>query len=125
MGPVAKEVRVTEIELQRRIQVAVSQYVAIFRIPSGMYYQGKIDTLPDGRPHLTGLRPTKVAVEGYPDLSGYRRSDGKAVFIEVKTATGRPSEKQLHFIEQAKQAGCIAGIARSVEEALELVRYED
>jgi hypothetical protein len=47
-----------------------------------------------------------------------------AVFlaVEVKTATGRPTAEQKRFIEFVQSAGGIAGIARSVDEALELIK---
>ena len=111
----------TETELQRRIQVACSHEAALFRIPAGRYHQGRFNTTAEGRPYLSHLRTIHVATEGYPDLSGFRRSDGKAVFIEVKTKTGRVSKNQAKFIEMAKQAGCLAGIARSVEDAIRII----
>jgi len=42
-----------------------------------------------------------------------------AVFaaIEVKTPKGRATKDQLRFIEHIRNAGGIAGIARSVDEA--------
>lgn len=63
-----------------------------------------------------------MAVKGFPDLAGFRRSDGKAVFIEIKTGTGRPTKEQLKFIENAKRSGCLAGIARSIEEAISIIK---
>jgi hypothetical protein len=47
-----------------------------------------------------------------------------AVFlaVEVKTATGRPTAEQQRFIEFVQSAGGIAGIARSVEDALALLK---
>ena len=57
-----------------------------------------------------------------PDLAGYRRSDGRAVYIEVKTKRGRVTREQEQFLTVAKQAGCLAGIARSVKEAEEIVK---
>jgi hypothetical protein len=46
-----------------------------------------------------------------------------AVFIaiEVKAAGGRPSPEQRAFIQMAQQAGGLAGIARSVDEAWAIV----
>jgi hypothetical protein len=37
--------------------------------------------------------------------------------IEVKTAKGRATKDQLQFIEHIRDAGGIAGIARSVDDA--------
>jgi hypothetical protein len=47
-----------------------------------------------------------------------------AVFtaIEAKTATGRVSKDQKNFITQVQDAGGIAGIARSSDDAVDIVR---
>lgn len=47
-----------------------------------------------------------------------------AVFtaIEVKTQTGKPTKKQLGFIEAIKRIGGFAGIARSSQEALNIIK---
>lgn len=60
------------------------------------------------------------AVKGRSDLSAIK--DGKIVFIEVKTKTGKPSDEQIKFINQMQERyGCRAGIARSVEDAVRIV----
>ena len=69
----------------------------------------------DGRMIATGLP------RGYTDLSGVRKIDGRAIFIEVKNEKGKLSEYQVNFIKQMKKAGAIAGVARSAEEAIDLV----
>lgn len=71
---------------------------------------------PDGRYFSTGLPA------GFSDLFGFRKSDGRAVFIEVKAEHGRASEKQLHFLGAMRRAGAIAGIARSPEEAIQIIQ---
>lgn len=61
------------------------------------------------------------AVKGRSDLSAIK--DGKISFIEVKNDKGKPSAEQLNFIKQMQtRYGCRAGIARSVEDALEIVK---
>ena len=57
-------------------------------------------------------------------MFGVRKSDGRAVFIEVKTPKGRPTKEQKHFLEQMRNAGAIAGVCRSAEEAMGLVKEE-
>ena len=47
--------------------------------------------------------------------------NGMAYFLEVKTATGKASPKQLAFIEDIQRVGATAGIVRSVDEAYKLV----
>ena len=99
-----------EHALMNQIRLALSHKCILFRINvgSGRTY--------DGRHFDTGVPA------GFSDLFGVRTADGKAVFIEVKTRSGRVSGKQQAFISAMQQAGAIAGICRSVEEALQLIK---
>ena len=45
-----------------------------------------------------------------------------ANFIEVKTPKGKPTEQQLNFIERMQELGAKAGIARSPDDALAILR---
>ena len=74
---------------------------------------GKVK-LKDGRWFETGVP------KGFCDLFGFRK-DGQIFFIEVKNANGKPSEKQVKFIELVKSKGAIAGIARSVDDAMKII----
>lgn len=114
-----------ETDIQRRIMVAVSKHAAVFRAPAGMYWQGKIRNTPEYGRILTDLRAVKVLCEGFPDLVGYRRSDGKAVFIEVKTENGRVKDTQQKFIDCASRCGALAGIARTDEDALKIIEIKE
>ncbi|WP_205029919.1 VRR-NUC domain-containing protein, partial [Streptococcus porcinus] len=58
---------------------------------------------------------------GYCDLSGFRKGDAKAFFIEVKNETGKLRPEQKIFIENMQRRGALAGVARSVEDALEII----
>lgn len=107
----------TETNIQNRIMSGCSDIALLARIPAGQYYAGKLQ---DGI--VTNPRPVRVAFTGYPDLSGHRLSDGRAVYIEVKTDTGRVRPEQERFITVAKQNGCLAGVARSVAEAREIIQ---
>lgn len=98
-----------EHAIQNEIRIALSESCVIFRINVGKGYT------PDGRYFQTGVPP------GFSDLFGFRKSDGRAVFIEVKTRTGRPSAQQMKFLDTMRRSGAIAGICRSKEEAIELV----
>lgn len=81
-----------------------------FRINVGKGYT------PDGRYFDTGV-PV-----GFSDIFGFRGSDGKAFFIEVKTKTGRISPKQKVFLDAIRSSGAIAGVCRSVEDAKKLIK---
>ena len=60
--------------------------------------------------------------KGFSDLLVIK--DGRAYFIEVKTKPNTPSPEQEQFIEDMRAMGCSAGIAYSLEEAIELVGGE-
>lgn len=98
-----------EHAIQNDIRLALKDACIIFRINVGSAY-----TL-NGNYFKTGVP------KGFSDLFGFRKSDGKAVFIEVKTRTGRVSGEQKKFINQMRTAGAIAGICRSAEDALKLI----
>lgn len=99
----------TEHQIQDEIRKAVSPYAVIFRVNVGSGFTK------DGRYFNTGVP------SGFSDLFGVRKSDGRAVFIEVKTPKGRPTDKQINFINRMKEHGAIAGICRSAEEAIKLI----
>ena len=109
-----------ETTIQNRIMAGVSDIAVLIRVPAGQYWAGK---MVDGV--LVNPRPVRVAITGFPDLAGYRRSDGRAVYIEVKQGKGKATKEQEKFIEVARQAGCLAGVARSVEEARAIVEGEE
>lgn len=48
-------------------------------------------------------------------------TDGRALYIECKTRTGRVSPEQQEFHDKAKKAGCVAIIARSVADVWEVL----
>ncbi|WP_445667739.1 VRR-NUC domain-containing protein [Oceanobacillus sp. FSL W8-0428] len=98
-----------ESDIQNAIRLALNPYAVIFR-----NNVGKVKTA-DGRFFDTGLP------KGYSDLSGFRKSDGKMIFIEVKNEKGRLREDQKHFLNTVKQYPVIAGVARSADEAINLV----
>lgn len=102
----------TEHEIQNEIRAALAPYAVIFHCNVGKGYTQ------DGRYFSTGLPP------GFSDLFGVRRSDGKAIFIEVKSSVGKPTQNQLNFIEAMKKHGAVAGICRSAMEAIKLVTEE-
>jgi hypothetical protein len=61
------------------------------------------------------------SVPGFPDIHGLLRN-GKAFYLEVKRAHhGRLEPDQRDFLFLARQAGAIAGVVTSVEEAHALI----
>ena len=62
--------------------------------------------------------------KGFPDLVGYRKSDGKFITIEVKNAKGKLRPEQEKFAEFAMKQPIIYGVARSVDESIGIIEEE-
>lgn len=110
----------SEQSIQQHIRIACSTGdTRLFRNNTG--------TLRDqhGRPVSFGLCKGSADLIGYrsititPDMVGQQ----VAVFtsIEVKTPTGRIRPEQQAWMDTVQAAGGIAGVARSVEDALRIV----
>ena len=110
----------SEQQIQQHIRIACSTGdTRLFRNNTG--------TLKDqhGRPVQFGLCKGSADLIGYrtititPDMVGQQ----VAVFtsIEVKTPTGRIRPEQRAWMEKIQAAGGIAGVARSVDDALRIV----
>lgn len=98
-----------EKDIQNAIRLGLSKHAVVFRANVGTFMAA------DGRYISTGLP------KGYSDLHGFRRRDGKAFFIEVKGPKGRLRKEQKEFLESMQKCGALAGVARSVEEALRII----
>jgi len=98
-----------EIDVQNSIRLALNPYAIVFRANVGTFRTN------DGRAVSTGLP------KGFSDLFGYRKTDGKIFFIEVKNEKGKLRKEQIHFLESMKNNGAIAGVARSPEDAIALI----
>ncbi len=102
----------SEADLMRLIQVAASKLGArLFRNNVGAL-QNK-----EGTWIRYGLGV------GTSDLVGWLTVDGAAMFIavEVKSESGRVSPEQTNFINAVRAAGGRAGIARSVQDAEDII----
>lgn len=99
----------TETDIQHLIQVKLSDYGIVLRLNVGEF------TTKDGR-HISSGLPV-----GTSDLLFI--GHGYIAFIEVKTPTGRIRPAQITFINAMRRLGHRAGIARSVEDALEIINY--
>lgn len=80
------------------------------------------------RNHTVGQFFTKygsivnIGHHGEADIWGHRISDGRAIYIEVKLPGEHPRPDQKKFLEAMANTGAIAGVAHTVEEALEIVK---
>ena len=111
-----------ETDIQQRIRLALGTQHDL------RLFRNQVGQLPDprtGRPVQFGLARGSADLIGWrtvtitPDMVGQR----VAVFtsIEVKTTTGRLTPAQHNWLGVVRGAGGIAGVARSVPDALRIV----
>ncbi|UJA41864.1 VRR-NUC domain-containing protein [Staphylococcus epidermidis] len=99
----------TEQKIQNEIILAINQRGhRLFRANAG-----KVITRDN--------RVIKLLSKRFPDTFGYRKSDGKFIAIEVKTESGRLRSEQKKFKTFAETQNILYGVARNVEEAIEIV----
>ena len=103
----------SEHEIQSEIMVALSRHDCTITRTN----VGKVRTA-DGRIFSAGPSP------GWPDITGFRHSDGKIILIEVKNAKGKLREDQKRFANSVKDKPVLYGVCRSVEDALNVVKGE-
>lgn len=111
-----------ETTLQQQIRLALGTH------PQARLFRNQVGSLPDPR---TGRLVTFGLARGSADLIGWRTivvtpemvGTRIAVFtsLEIKTPTGRLTPAQRHWQQAVLQAGGVAGVARSVSDALAIV----
>lgn len=119
--------------LQNEIRNALAGHCLLFRVNVGTAWTGdRVERLPGGRvliyaarPFSTGLPPGFSDTFGLvqtlitPDMVG--RRIGQFLAGEVKTGTGRVSDKQAAFLRAIEMNGGRAGVWRSADDALAMV----
>jgi len=110
----------TKIQQEIRLGLGTREDVRLFR--------NQVGQLPDprtGRPVQFGLAKGSADLVGWTTRTITEDDVGKsyAIFtsIEVKTPTGRPTQYQQAWLTAVEKAGGIAGVARSVDDALRIV----
>ena len=114
----------TKIQQEIRLGLGTRQDVRLFR--------NQVGQLPDprtGRPVQFGLAKGSADLVGWktievtPDMVGQKL----AVFtsLEIKTPKGRATPYQQAWLQCVEKAGGIAGIARSVEDAQQIIERHD
>lgn len=63
----------------------------------------------------------RFGFKGSPDIHGYM-SDGRALYCEVKRPSGKLKPEQLTFLLEARRAGCVAFVARSVDDVIKNIK---
>lgn len=127
---------INEHDIQNQIRLTISQQNlgVSFRTNVGTAWTGdnvihnpdKSVTIINARPFQTGLPKgfsdllvvTPVIIT--PDMIG--QLIARAGFLEIKTKTGRVRPEQINFIEQMQRLGARAGVARLIEDAIQILK---
>lgn len=113
-----------ESNTQNAIRIALSDYGCVFRTNCGDYWQGTLQFDQVRKQNiLTSLRRVCGLPDGFSDLL-FVGEKGKVAFIECKSPRGKARPEQERFIELMRQMGHVAGVVRSVEDALQLIGRE-
>lgn len=111
-----------EAAIQQQIRLALSRAGSVMhRNNVGAYRDdtGRVIRYGVGHPggsDLIGWTPVLIT----QDMVG--TTVGVFTAIEVKAPRGRPTEAQVNFLKQVQLGGGIAGIARSTDEALQILK---
>lgn len=62
-------------------------------------------------------RYVRFGKKGMSDIQGYL-DDGRALYVECKSATGKLLPEQVVFLERAERCGCKVVVARSVDDLI-------
>lgn len=124
-----------ETNITRQIMLAIGRSrprTRVFRNNVGMAWQGEgtrkgsVLIIENPRPLQAGLCEGSsdligwTTVEITPDMIGKRFAIFTAIEVKVPGGKG-PTPQQTNFIEQVRQAGGIAGVARSDSDAIALL----
>ncbi|MGI5949718.1 VRR-NUC domain-containing protein [Peptoniphilus sp.] len=101
----------SEKEIQDLIRSALASYAHVYNVTTGVFKVGS-----GKRARWIRTFPT-----GTPDLMGFRKSDGKFFYIEVKNAKGRLSKEQKEFSKWVDGFPVLYGVARTVEDAFKIL----
>ncbi len=109
-----------ESKIQNQIRCELSKYGYVFRTNSGEFWQGQtVYSKEFHQPVLINLRRVDGLPAGFSDLEFIE--PGKVAFIETKNELGRLRPEQKNFLSRMRSMGYIAGVARSVDEAVRLI----
>lgn len=124
----------SEAGIQKHVMLALSNAGAtIWRNNTGQAWVGDATRLANGDVLLKNPRPLHAGLcKGSSDLIGVRplliteqhlgATIGQFVAVEVKSARGRPTQEQANFLGHVQSCGGAAGIARSPDDALSILK---
>jgi hypothetical protein len=111
-----------ESQVQSRILLALSEAgCLVWRCETAGAWVGRVIHQSHGTVTIADARMIQAGLTtGGADIIGIA-PDGRFLAVEVKTSKGRIRPEQTKFLQAVKNAGGIAGVARSVDDALQLL----
>ena len=111
-----------ETKIQRLIMIALSEAGhTVWRNETGNFWTGQVIHKDNQVVTLSRAQMIPCGLcKGSSDLIGITNK-GKFFAIEVKTEKGRTSKEQEQFLEHVRLRGGISGVARSPQDALDLL----
>lgn len=107
--------------IQNKIRLALSEYGVCFRTNSGKIFTGDRVWSKEFKQYvLINIRAVEGLPKGFSDTLFV--GPNKVGFIEIKQPGENPRPDQVNFLNVMKSYGHIAGVAHSVDEAIELVK---
>jgi len=98
-----------EMRLEAEIQKDILDHLQAHPVVAKTYR-----THNQGKRGIGGGGRRKTDVTGLPDISGYLKETGRALYIEVKKTGGKLSYDQWEFLTEANWNGGLAFVARSI-----------
>ena len=112
-----------ESNIQSLILLALSENdCLVWRNETAGAWVGRVLHSEQGAVTLANSRMLQAGLcKGSSDIIGIHKPSGRFLAVEVKTTKGRTTKEQTNFLNAVQKAGGIAGVARSVQDALELL----
>ena len=125
----------SEHAIQNEIRLGISGKATMFRNNVAVSWVGDVTELKDGSVLIRNARRLHAGLcEGSSDLIGWRSliitpemvGERIAVFaaLEVKSKTGRATAGQKNFCERVIEAGGLAGIVKSLDDAKKVLAID-
>ena len=113
----------SEHRIQDEIRLALSEHGVILRLNSGKFWQGRRVWSNEFQQYvLIDLRSVQGCPPGTSDLLFI--GENNTSFIECKDDKGKLRPEQIKFLELMQSYGHRAGVARSVNDALKVIKNE-
>jgi hypothetical protein len=102
------------------IRLELSKHGLVFRTNAGSAWNGQYTNIQPYGNVILNPRKIELLPKGFSDLL-FVGDDGRVAFIECKDDKGKLRPEQERFIKTMRYYGHRAGVARSVEEALNII----